>query len=67
MADGIVWARSIANRPPTAIDAVTGAMVVHFATDAAPTFDGGRGYFLSHGVLEARDPRTQAAALELHR
>ncbi|MEA2973890.1 MAG: hypothetical protein QOG82_2348 [Actinomycetota bacterium] len=60
VAEGMVWARSIANRPPTAIDAVTGAMVVNFATNAAPTFDGGRGYFLAHGVLEARDPRTQA-------
>ena len=59
VADGIVWARAMSNRPPTAIDAVTGTKVVHFTADAAPTFDGGRGFFLSHGVLEARDPRTQ--------
>jgi alpha-tubulin suppressor-like RCC1 family protein/outer membrane protein assembly factor BamB len=59
LAEGLVWVRGIATRPPTALDDHTGARIVTFATDAAPAFDDGRGYFLNHGVLEARDPRTQ--------
>lgn len=55
----LLWVRGISGRLPTALDARTGAKVVTFTADAPPAFDGGLGYFLHRGALEARDPRSQ--------
>lgn len=60
VSNGLMWVRTFSGRLPTAVDARTGARVVTFSADTPPAFDGGRGYFLSRGALEARDPRSQS-------
>jgi len=55
---GLLWSRS-AQPLRTAYDTGAGAPVTTFTASAPPAVDSDRGYFLSGGVLEGREPRSQ--------
>lgn len=55
----VLWTRGYYFGSQPAFDARNGNPFVVYEADAAPAFDGDRGYFLANGRLEARDPLTQ--------
>jgi outer membrane protein assembly factor BamB len=61
LSNGRVWLRETGTRYPvsTTLDAATGALGPSFTAAYAPAFDGPTGYFVTDGVLRARDTPTQ--------
>ena len=62
LSNGRVWLRDTGIKYPrsVALDATTGAFVDTFDAAYAPAFDGPTGYFLSDGILTARNVESQA-------
>lgn len=60
LSNGRLWTRDDAGFTPLALDAATGALAASYGAGPAPAFDGGTGFFLSGGVLKARDATNQA-------
>ena len=61
LSNGRVWLRDTGTLYPvsTTLDAVTGALGPSFTAAYAPAFDGPTGYFVTDGVLQARDIPTR--------
>jgi outer membrane protein assembly factor BamB len=60
ISNGRVWTRDDAGGTPLALDASTGVLAASYGAGPAPAFDGQTGFFLSGGVLKARNALNQA-------